>query len=255
MRFRGEIIWIIGASSGIGKALAVQLASEGAKLVLSSRNQAALEDLKDVLEGDHSVLPCDVADAASVADAVLQLQAQQVCPKRVIFMAATYTPGNLHQFDVAQAQQTVNVNFMGAMHLIHAALPMLEASGRGQMVFCSSVASFRGLPGGQPYCATKAALTNLAESLFIETAGRVDIKVIHPGFVRTPLTDKNDFPMPMMIEADEAARCIADGLLARAFEIHFPKGFTWIMKMLHLLPAPLYFWVLKTGMKLSGIRR
>lgn len=255
MRFRGETIWIVGASSGIGKALAVQLASEGAKLVLSSRNQAALEALKEGIDGEHLVLPLDVADAAAVAQAAQSLRAQHIRPKRLIFMAATFTPGNLHAFDVAQAQQTVNVNLMGAIHLIHEALPMLEDVGRGQMVFCSSVAGFRGLPGGQPYCATKAALTNLAESLYIEVAGKVDVKVIHPGFVRTPLTDKNDFPMPMMIEADEAARHIADGLLARAFEIHFPKGFTWIMKGLHLLPAAIYFWVLKHGMRISGITR
>ena len=120
--------------------------------------------------------------------------------------------------------------------------PQFESQGHGQIVICASVAGYRGLPTGQPYCAAKAALLNLSESLKVELEPKnIDVKVICPGFVKTPLTDKNDFPMPMIIEAEDSAIAIKKGLCSRAFEIHFPKRFTYIMKLLHILPHWLYF--------------
>jgi short-subunit dehydrogenase len=128
----------------------------------------------------------------------------------------------------------------GAFNAVHAVLPILKSQAHGQFVLCGSVAGYCGLPNGQPYSATKAGVINLAESLRAEE-GHLDIKVINPGFVRTPLTDKNNFKMPMMIEPEEAAKIIVKGLQSKKFEIHFPKRFTFLMKILSVLPDFLYF--------------
>ena len=131
---------------------------------------------------------------------------------------------------------------MGTLNCLHAVLPILQRQKSGQIALCGSVAGYRGLPNAQPYGATKAAIINLAESLKLETAGSgIDVRVINPGFVRTPMTDKNSFDMPMIISPEQAARSLADQLAGSGFEIHFPKKFTWAMKILRLLPDALYF--------------
>lgn len=125
---------------------------------------------------------------------------------------------------------------------MNAVRDIFKQQGHGQIVLCASVAGYRGLPNAQPYCATKAALINYAESLKIELEPEhIDVKIICPGFVKTDLTDKNDFKMPMMISADEAASAISKGLTQKGFEIHFPKRFTLIMKTLRLIPNWLFF--------------
>ena len=162
--YTGKHIWIIGASSGIGRALAVELAAQGATLALSARSEDKLNDLNMELGGGHNVLPVDVSDAAALA------QAAQSLPhlESVIFMAAIYAPAPLAEMDIKAAHQMVEVNLNGALNTVHAALPILKAQGRGQLALCGSVAGYRGLPGGQPYSATKAAVINLAESLRAE---------------------------------------------------------------------------------------
>lgn len=134
------------------------------------------------------------------------------------------------------------MNLLGAFTLIDSVLPILKQQRSGQLALCGSVAGYNGLPGGQPYSATKAAVINLAESLKAENP-QLDIKVINPGFVKTPLTDKNSFQMPMMVSPEYAAQAIAEGLLKRGFEIHFPKKFTLLMKLLRILPRGLYFFL------------
>ena len=142
--------------------------------------------------------------------------------------------------DINAAMDMVDINFKGALNVVHAALPVLKKRVHGQLALCGSVAGYRGLPYSQPYGATKAALISLAESLKVENE-ELDIKVINPGFVRTPMTDKNDFKMPMIIEPEEAAKIIAKELQTSRFEIHFPKRFTFLVKLLALLPSFLYF--------------
>jgi short-subunit dehydrogenase len=238
--YEGEHVWIIGASSGVGEALAVELASQGARLILSARRAEQLNELNQRLGGQHQVLPLDVGDATELIDAAADI------PKldRVVFMAAIYSPHSETPKDIEFIHDMIRVNLGGAFNTVNAVLPLFEKQGAGQIALCGSVAGYRGLPTGQPYCATKAAIINYAESLKVELESKnIDVKLISPGFVRTPLTDKNEFPMPMMIEADEAAKALAKGMRARAFEIHFPKKFTFIMKFLRILPAPLYFMV------------
>lgn len=154
----------------------------------------------------------------------------------VIFLAAAYTPMKLESLDLAVTRQIIDVNLAGAFHVVYAVLPILGDRSAGQIALCGSVAGYIGLPGGQPYSATKAAIINLAESLRAELPQKINIKLISPGFVRTELTDKNDFQMPMIISPKDAAKAIADGLLGKQFEVHFPKRFTIWLKLLRMLP-------------------
>lgn len=238
--FKGKHIWIIGASSGIGEALAHELAARGALLTLSARNKNKLNALNQDLNASHFVCTLDISDLQSVQDALLRISKNTKRIDSIINLAALYDPSSLDELDMEKTRKLVDVNLMGMFNLVHVVLPFLKKQGSGQLALCGSVAGFRGLPNGQPYSATKAAVINLAESLKAENM-ELDIKIINPGFVRTPLTDKNDFDMPMMIEPEGAAKAIADGLLKKTFEIHFPKKFTFMVKALKFLPAPIYF--------------
>lgn len=236
MSFDGEHIWIIGASSGIGEALARTLSDGGATLILSARREEELQKLNETLGGKHLVLPLDVSDNQQVTQAVEHIRQQVPKLDRTLFLAAIYRPADIDKMDMQFAQKLVEVNLLGAIYTSYALLPLLQQQGEGQLVLCGSVAGYTGLPGGQPYSATKAAVANFTESLYAEVPEGIDIKLISPGFVRTRITDKNDFPMPMRIEPDEAAKAIAKGLKRRAFEIHFPKAFTYMVKFLRWLP-------------------
>ena len=244
--FKGKYIWIIGASSGIGAALARDLSKRGANLILSARREDKLKDLQEELDGDHHVYSADVSnheDLSAVAENI-----RKNFPKldSVVFLAAIYAPGRIENMDIQKAHQIVDINLNGAFNTVHAVLPILKAQGHGQIALCGSVSGYRGLPQGQPYSATKAAVISLAESLRAEEMKNgIDVKVINPGFVETPMTGQNDFDMPMMISPDEAAEAIAKGLLKKSFEIHFPKGFTLLVKLLQFLPYWLYFSIAK----------
>jgi short-subunit dehydrogenase len=242
--YAGKHVWIIGASSGIGMALAVELAAQGATLALSARSKDALIKLRGELGDTHQIFPLDVADTDMVVKTARAVHEAFKKIDSVICMAALYNPTSLDQIDMVETRQLIEVNLTGSFNVVFAALPILNEQNYGQLVLCGSVAGYRGLPKGQPYSATKAAVINLTESLKAENP-HLDIKLINPGFVRTPLTDKNDFKMPMMIEPAEAAKAIARGLQSTAFEIHFPKKFTYIMKLIQLLPYKLYFLVAK----------
>lgn len=235
--YRDSIVWIIGASSGIGAALARELAARGAVIALSARRKDALESLKASLEGEqHKIFALDVGDADCMNRSASAIRAALGRIDRVIFLAAHYTPMQLEALNLPIARQIIETNLLGALHVVQAVLPILKEQAHGQIALCGSVAGYVGLPGGQPYSATKAAIINLAESLRAEMPKAIDIKLINPGFVRTALTDKNPFTMPMIIPPEQAAIAIADGLLTTRFEVHFPKRFTFCLKLLRLLP-------------------
>jgi len=239
MNFQNENIWLIGASSGIGEATAKNLASKGANLLLSARSEDKLNSLKSSLTGAHHVYPLDVSNRQEVFEATKSIRRQHERIDRVIFLAAIYEPTAIEEIDPDFAEKTFRVNMLGALHLTQALLPILQEQKKGQIVYCASVAAYTGLPYGQPYGASKAALTNFVESLTAEVKDYIDIKLINPGFVKTPLTDKNDFDMPMRIEPEEAADAVVKGLKQKGFEIHFPKKFTLMMKILAALPYSL----------------
>ncbi|MEM8833789.1 MAG: SDR family NAD(P)-dependent oxidoreductase [Pseudomonadota bacterium] len=246
--YEGKKIWLIGASSGIGKALARKLAHRGATLVLSARSENELKEIARLIEGDHHVVPLDVSDAKAVEKATKEAHKALGEFDSVIMMAAIYEPNLLRDVKTDDIAKTTNVNLNGTLYLLQNLLPIMRDQGKGQIALTGSVAGYRGLPKGQPYSATKAAIQNIAESLRAEEK-ELDIRLISPGFVKTPMTDKNDFDMPMAIEPDEAARHIADGLLSKSYEIHFPKTFTYILKTLKIIPNWLYFIVAEQMVK------
>lgn len=234
MDFAGKTVWIIGASEGIGAALARALAARGARLILSARNRAALEALAAEC-GGAQVLPLDLAAAGSLAAAAGSLAPRTL--DAVICTAALYDPGLVADLDPVATERLVAVNLLGSFEVGRLAPPLLRDG--GQLVLFGSVAGYLGLPGGQPYSATKAAVNNLAESLRAELAPRIDVRLVCPGFVATRLTAKNRFTMPAVITPEEAAEHTLRGLARRGFEVHFPKRFTLGVKLLRALPYAL----------------
>ena len=240
--YNDAIIWIIGASSGIGRALAKDLSTRGATLVLSARREEALVELNEELGGKHHIFALDAGDSHDIFKTATSILSKLPKLDSMVYMPAAYVPTSFQDSDIDHIRDAINVNLTGAMAATLACHKIYKKQGFGQIALCASVAGYRGLPNAQPYSATKAAMINLAETLHVDLArDNVDIKVINPGFVRTPLTDKNDFKMPMIIEPEEAASEIAKGLQKPIFEIHFPKKFTYIVKLVSILPYWLFF--------------
>ena len=235
--WHGRRVWLVGASTGIGAALAQALAGHGARLALSARSAEKLEAL--ACPGALR-LPCDATDAASLAQARQSLLAAWGGIDLVIYLAGDYTPMRADEFDLARAEQVVAVNFNGAMRLTATVLPDLQAG--GGIAFVASVAGYRGLPKALCYGPGKAALIHFAECLYLDLAVRhIGVWLINPGFVQTRLTAQNDYAMPALLSPEQAAEAMIKGFAAGAFEIHFPKRFTGVLKFLSLLPYRWYF--------------
>ncbi|MDR7378658.1 NAD(P)-dependent dehydrogenase (short-subunit alcohol dehydrogenase family) [Rhodoferax ferrireducens] len=235
--WRGKTVWLIGASSGIGRATAQLLHGQGAQVVVSARHADALQRFVAEHPGAHA-LPLDAADPAALraaADGLEQLDA-------VIYCAGYYRPQRATAYSLAEMQQHLQVNYVGALHLLDAVLPRLLRQGHGHISLVASVAGYSGLPQSLAYGPTKAALINLAETLYLDLHDRgIGVSLVCPGFVQTPLTAHNDFPMPALITPEAAAFAILRGWRRGQFEIHFPKRFTLWMKALALLPYRAYF--------------
>ncbi len=247
MTFKNAHIWIIGASEGIGAALAVALAQAGARLTLSARNKTALEAVRATLPSNaHRCVAMDVTDTQSVAHAWGALTSDAPPLDMVIYNAGTYEPMGATQFNLAHAERMLDVNFRGALRVLASVLPDFISRNTGHIALVGSVAGYRGLPAAIGYGASKAAMIHLAENLNADLGStNIRVQIINPGFVKTRLTDKNDFAMPAMITAEKAAEYIVEGLASTRFEIHFPKRFSCVLKLLALLPAPVYFFLLK----------
>ena len=233
----GKRVWLVGASSGIGAALARELAGRGARLALSARS---VDKLRALAIENALLLPCDATDTASLAAARASLLAAWRGIDLVIYLAGDYVPMRAGDFDLAVAERVVTVNFNGAMRLTATVLPDLRAG--GGIVFVASVAGYRGLPKALAYGPGKAALIHFAECLHLDLEPQgIGVWVVNPGFVATQLTAKNDFAMPALLTPGDAALATVDGLKTGKFEIHYPKCFTRVMKLLALLPYGLYF--------------
>ena len=249
--WRGKRAWIVGASTGIGAALAQRLSGAGARVALSARSRDKLEALAVTLPG-ALVLPLDVCDAAALADAYAVIVAQWGGADLTILNAGTYAPMRADAFDLAQMNHHFAVNFHGVTNGLAAILPdYLRRSGEGPgIAIVSSVAGFRGLPQALAYGPSKAALINLAETLYLDLAPKgIAVTLINPGFVDTPLTKQNTFKMPALISAEQAADAIVEGFATGAFEIHFPKRFTRWLKILRTLPYAAYFSLIRRSVQ------
>jgi NAD(P)-dependent dehydrogenase (short-subunit alcohol dehydrogenase family) len=231
--------WIVGASSGIGRATAHALHERGAQVIVSARSVQALDRFAAGHAGAQAV-PMDATEPLQVAAAAREALAAGPLDL-VAYCAGYYRPTQAARFDLEEMMKHQHVNYVGALFLLDAVLPDLIRRGAGHLSLFASVAGYRGLPRSLAYGPTKAALIHLAEALHLELHPRgIGVSVVNPGFVATPLTAQNEFHMPALIGPDEAARATLDGWARGEFEIHYPKRFTRVMKALSLLPFGAY---------------
>jgi NAD(P)-dependent dehydrogenase (short-subunit alcohol dehydrogenase family) len=237
--------WVTGAGKGLGRALSLELARRGCGVAASARTESDLttlgQDAKP-LAGAVYPFPLDVTDEDATKRAADAIEAKLGPLDVAILNAGTHVEVFARDFDSQAFRTLVDVNIMGVVHGLAALLPRFIERGSGQIVVVASVAGYRGLPSSAAYGASKAALINMCESLKPELDGLgVRLSLVNPGFVRTPLTDRNPFPMPFLMEPEDAARRLVDGIASRRFETTFPRRFTWMMKVLRGLPYALYF--------------
>lgn len=238
--WHGQRVWLVGASTGIGLALAEQLHALGATVIVSARKADALHDFAARHPGSMA-LPLDVCDGAAVQQAALAAMADGPLDL-VCYCAGHYHAMRATAIDLPELLRHHEVNTVGALHLLAAITPAMVARRQGHISLVSSVAGFRGLPQSLAYGPTKAALINLAETLYLDLQPLgLGVSVINPGFVQTPLTAQNTFHMPALISPEQAAQAIVRGWARGEFDIHFPKRLSRVMKLLRLLPYRLYF--------------
>ena len=241
-----KTIWITGGSTGIGKALAIRFANEGWNVAISARRENLLKELSDRYE-NISPFPLDVTDKENCKNIFNQVKEKfgeiDIC----FFSTGTWDPKKEKDIDVEQIEKVFKINFFGTVNSIKAVEEYYKNRNEGTLAIVSSIAGYRGLPNSTGYGPSKSALNNLAESLYFDF-GRHNVRVclVSPGFIKTPMTDKNDFKMPFLKTPEFAADKIYDGLVnKKSFEIHFPKELTLTLKFFSILPYKLYFYLVK----------
>lgn len=245
------VAWITGASTGIGRATALELARRGWTVCASARTLDTLEKLAGDaagLAGRIVAHPCDVTDEDAVMRCVEGIEAVHG-PIALAFLNAGIAPyvraGDL---DVEAFRKAFAVNLFGPVHGLAALLPRMRTRGRGQIGVNGSIAGYAGLPRAAAYGATKAAVIHMCEALKYDTdLMGVTLQLVNPGFIDTPLTRQNDFPMPFLMKEEEAGRRVVEGFASGGFEITFPRRLAWILKAFNLLPYPAYFWLVSRG--------
>ena len=243
--WKAQRVWIVGASTGIGRALAIALLARGARVAVSARKAQALQDIVQS-QPNGLALPLDVTQAEQITQASAAITAQWGGVDVMVYCAGTYAPMRGDAFDAQSALFHDDVNYRGAILALDAVLKPMVARRSGAVALVSSVAGYSGLPKSLAYGPTKAALINLTEALYIDLhEHNIGVHLVSPGFVETPLTAQNEFTMPALITSAQAAEHIVSGLERGVFEIHFPKRFTRWLKVLRLLPYTLYFSVVK----------
>lgn len=241
-----NVVWVSGAGTGIGHDIALALARRGTKVAISGRTAATLNEVAHLHKG-ISVYPLDVTDCDACAAVVRRIETDLGPIDLAILNAGVWYPMSAAQFDPGKARASMDVNYMGLVHGLAALMPSMIARGGGHIALVASVAGYRGLPKAAGYAPSKAAAISLAECLKpdLERHG-VSISVVNPGFVETPMTKVNTFPMPFILKADDAAARIIRGLERGRFEVAFPWQLVWILKVARLLPYGAYFWFART---------
>jgi short-subunit dehydrogenase len=237
-----RVAWVTGASSGIGRALALRLARDGWNVAASARSTVELNRLCAEAPDRIVSFPLDVTDKAAVHETVDEITSRSGPIALAVFAAGTYARDYASDFAAARLKAMVDLNLIGTAYCLEAVMPGMLARRTGQIAVVASVSGYVGLPGAASYGATKAALNVMCEALHPELAEKgVRLSIVNPGFVDTPLTRKNDFPMPFLISSEVAADAIAKGLATNRYEIVFPRRMAVAMKFLHALPAWLRF--------------
>ena len=242
MRFDGKRYWLIGASEGLGRALAIKLSAAGAELVLSARAEGRLHSLADDLPGKAQVLQLDLADEASVVQAGAALGRVD----GVVFLAGVYWPMSAQEWDGPSVLAMADINFVGAFRVLNQVMPQFLERGVGHIVITGSLSGFRGLPGAIGYGASKAGVMALAESLYADLRRTgIKVQVANPGFIKTRLTEKNAFHMPFLMSPDEAADHMLHHMESKRFKRSFPTLFSWLFRFSQFWPDWLYYWVFR----------
>ena len=245
------VAWVTGASSGIGRGTALELARRGFTVIATARRREELQSLAAEAQGfSGRIIPRegDVLDENGIDGLVEQIETEFGAIVLAFLNAGVYWPLRAHPFDAKAFKKTFDVNVYGTIHGLAALLPRMTKRGKGQIAINASVAGYGGLPRAAAYAGSKAALIVMAESLKLDTdALGITLQLVNPGFVKTPLTDLNDHPMPFLMTLDEASRAICDGFERGGFEITFPWQLSRILKTLRLLPYNAYFWLIRKG--------
>ena len=245
-----KVIWITGGSSGIGKALAYKFASKGWQVAISARREELLNEISNSNNNIHS-FPLDILDSEKCKDVFNKIINKFQNIDIVFFSTGMHDPKSEKKLNLEKIRKIMETNFFGTINCVNSVYNYFKEKKSGHVSIVSSVAGYRGLPAAGAYCASKAALINYAESLYFDMKRfNVRVSLVNPGFIKTPMTDQNDFPMPMIRSAEYAADKIYSGLLKKnGFEIHFPKTFTYLMKVIQILPNWLYFGAINFGNK------
>jgi NADP-dependent 3-hydroxy acid dehydrogenase YdfG len=234
----GKRYWLVGASEGLGLALAQMMSRAGVEVILSARSPERLAEAVAAMPGPARALPVDVADSASVTAAAATLR--QI--DGVVFLAGVYWPTTAQAWDAGQVEAMCDINFTGCARVIGAVMPGLVAQGHGHVVITGSLSGFRGLPGAIGYAASKAGTMALAESMYCDLRGSgIRVQVANPGFIKTRLTEKNDFAMPFLMEPDQAARAMWEHMNTDRFKVSFPTVFSWLFRLSQFLPDWAYY--------------
>ena len=248
-----KVIWITGASSGIGKALALKFANEGWYVAISARRESLLNEISDNYE-NISAFPLDVTDKLKCKEVFEEIKKKFNNIDICFFSTGTWDPKKEKDIDVEQIENVFKVNFFGTLNTIKTVENYFKNKKSGIITIVSSIAGYKGLPNSTGYGPSKSALNNLTESLYFDF-GRSNVRVclVSPGFIQTPMTDKNDFKMPFLKTPEYAAEKIYDGLInKKVFEIHFPKQLTLLLKFFSLLPNSIYLGLMK---KFTGFQK
>lgn len=236
--WQGKRYWLIGASEGLGAALAGVMSRAGVHLVLSARTADRLKALAETLPGPVDIQVLDVADMASVTAAAKAVGDVD----GVVFLAGVYWPIAASDWAPEKVTAMVDVNFTGLTRILGATVPAMVARDRGHIVITGSLSGFRGLPGAIGYAASKAGTVSLAECMYADLRkSGVSVQLVNPGFIRTRLTDKNDFTMPFLMEPEDAAQIMFEHMNTDRFKLSFPRVFSWLFRLGQFLPDWLYY--------------
>lgn len=237
-QWQGKRYWLVGASDGLGAALAKQLSRAGAEVILSARSEDKLEDVVNNLPGKAQFVKLDVADADSVAQAAEQIGEVD----GVIYLAGVYWPFSAKHWNAEQGNAMADINFTGLMRVMGQVVPQMVKRDEGHIVITSSLAAYRGLPKSIGYSASKAATLSLAESMYADLRKTgVKVQVVNPGFIKTQLTDKNNFEMPFLMEPEDAAREVFEHMNTDKFKKSFPFVFSMLFRAAQFLPDVIYY--------------
>ena len=235
--FEGKTYWIVGASEGLGRALAQGLSERGAHLVLSARNADRLAEICATLPNARAV-PFDVTDLEAVRRAVAEVGEVD----GLVYNAGAYEPMRTGDWDTEAVLSMTDVNYTGALRVLGETVPVFVSAGRGDITLIGSLSGYRGLPAAVGYAASKAALVSLAETMRFDLAGTgVTVRIVNPGFIKTRLTEKNNFKMPMLMSVEDAAERVIKAMSRRRFRTDFPAPFSWVIRLLDYLPDILIY--------------